>query len=251
VQKEKGEVVGSLENAYFSDQMHERAVIERLPDLLSGALFFADIGASLGQYTYFADKALENGRILSVEADPLRFAELKKNCEKWRETSSNTFEPIFGAVADKDGEIPFFSTGSATSGGLFRHDDDSDDRKWKTHQVPVHRLDKLFEKQTPDLVKIDVEGAELLVLRGAKEILNQGRTMFLVEVHSFQHPETGAGPAEVFHFMRSFGYRDYLFFGQVLFAKRLPSIRLAIELNVRTVFGKLFDLARTSLRKLR
>lgn len=48
---EKEQAYQELNKAYFSEEMHEKSVIERLPELLASAKLFIDIGASLGQYT--------------------------------------------------------------------------------------------------------------------------------------------------------------------------------------------------------
>ena len=57
---------------------------------------------------------------------------------------------------------------------------------WEKIVVPVRTADSLIRDGTarPDVVKIDVEGAELLVLRGAAETLRVTRPITIVEAHS-------------------------------------------------------------------
>jgi len=55
---EKEQIFQGLSKAYFSEEMHEKSIIEHLPELLASAKLFIDIGASLGQYTYFANKVM-------------------------------------------------------------------------------------------------------------------------------------------------------------------------------------------------
>src|SRR5262249_11526871 len=53
--------------------------------------------------------------------------------------------------------------------------------------VPIRRLDSLVGQAilpAPNVIKIDVEGAELLVLRGALQLLRQHRPRLLIEAHS-------------------------------------------------------------------
>ena len=54
-----------------------------------------------------------------------------------------------------------------------------------SEQVPTTTLDKVItEHPVPDLLKIDVEGAELMVLRGASRLLRDHRPVILIELHS-------------------------------------------------------------------
>ena len=70
--------------------------------------------------------------------------------------------------------------------------------------MPVLSLDGYLEKTglRPNLVKIDVEGAELAVLRGARRMLLESRPVVLVEIHDggTQHR------AEVLQLLQACGY---------------------------------------------
>ncbi|MHC4418402.1 MAG: FkbM family methyltransferase, partial [Planctomycetota bacterium] len=215
VDKEK--IYEGLNKCYFSDQCHEREVIEHLPELLDGVKVFVDIGASLGQYTFHANKYMEEGEIFAIEADPIRFEELKRNCRKWECLSSNQLTALFAAVCEKDGKETFYATNSSKSGGLFKRDICGEPVNWCATVVDCFRLDSLFKNSSPDLVKIDVEGAELRVLRGATKILSEGKTKFLIELHSGVDPEGQSGPDEVLEFMGSFGYTSTNLYGRTLF----------------------------------
>jgi hypothetical protein len=74
-------------------------------------------------------------------------------------------------------------------------------------------------RKNPDFVKIDVEGSELRVLKGWKNILNAGSTIFLIEVHGWKDPEGQKNPKDVIKFMKKFDYKPINFFGQKLFIK--------------------------------
>ena len=43
---------------------------------------------------------MTNGKIYAIEADPIRFKELERNCKKWERMSSNKIIPIHAAVSD-------------------------------------------------------------------------------------------------------------------------------------------------------
>jgi FkbM family methyltransferase len=75
--------------------------------------------------------------------------------------------------------------------------------------VPRHRLDSLLESMQitdPVLIKCDVEGAELLVLSGAKETLARLRPVLLLSVHPKHLPRHGHSPADLAAFLDAAGY---------------------------------------------
>jgi FkbM family methyltransferase len=199
-----------MEDQYFGENMHERDEIERLPELLKGVELFVDVGASLGQYTFFANKILKNGKILCLEPDPLRFRRLQELTLQWARSSTNQINPIQAAAAEGDGKVRFFVTNANTSGGLFEHDlADPDLRhstEWTEIEVDCISLDNLLKDSTPDFVKIDVEGAEYRVVLGAREILKQGKCRFLVEIHPWGDPSVEKLPADIFRLFAQFGY---------------------------------------------
>lgn len=199
-----------LEEQYFGPNMHEREEIELLPDLLKGVHSFVDVGASLGPYSFFANKILTGGTIFCIEADPIRFHRLKELSEQWEKTSDNKIKVLHAAAADKEGKMDFYLTDASISGGLFKHHVPdpvlSKSLNWTKTEVAVVTLDGLFRDADPDLVKIDVEGAEYRVLLGAREILQRGKSRFLVEVHPWGDEPIKKTPADVFNLFAQFGY---------------------------------------------
>lgn len=225
----KEKVYDILNEAYFGEDGHEKEVLNGLSGLLRGATVFVDVGASLGQYTFFANKVMKKGRIIAVEPDPIRFEELARNCDKWRSLSDNELIAVNAALSDKDGKTRFYTTQTNVSGGLFVHEVNSavlkaseiEALRWEEILVDSCRLDTLLGGVRPDVVKIDVEGAELRVLRGGQEMLKDGKAKFLVELHAgWTDPEGQRDLSEVHGFMASFGYQPSDFCGHALFLRR-------------------------------
>lgn len=226
---EKSQIYEILNEDYFSEEKHEKEVIDNLHVLLSDVDIFVDVGASLGQYVFFAnEKMREGGRIIAIEADPIRFEELERNCRKWESLSNNKLTAINGAICDRDGKIKFYTTKTNISGGLFKHEISQsvldncrfDIVNWNEIIVNSFKLDTLLCDCIPDLIKVDVEGVELRLLKGTTRILSIGKTKFLIEIHdSWIDPEGQKNSNEVYKFMKSFGYFPKNFFGQVLFVK--------------------------------
>jgi len=114
----RNQILKILNKKYFSEDHNEKLILNQLPEILHSTKFFVDIGASLGQYTYHANKHIKRGYIYAIEADPLRFDELKKNCILWESFSDNKIQAIHAAISDKDGRtvISGNSTGSDENG---------------------------------------------------------------------------------------------------------------------------------------
>lgn len=228
---DKERVYAALNKIYFSPDKHEQKVVTHLPNLLSRARVFIDVGASLGQYTFYANQCMTGGHIIAIEADPIRFEELERNCREWEGLSSNKLTAIHAAVGDRDGEITFYTTNSTLSGGLFIREKQQERlagsqklEQWQSVTVNGITLDTLvsqtLNQQIPDVVKVDVEGSELRVLKGSKQLLELGQTKFLVELHNWGDPEGQNDAKDVHRFMASFNYIPAFFQGQPLFIKR-------------------------------
>jgi FkbM family methyltransferase len=71
----------------------------------------------------------------------------------------------------------------------------------------VRTLDEICADLTPTVVKIDVEGAELEVLRGAAETLRKHRPVLLLEIHLSEMEARGDDPREIGRILAPLGYR--------------------------------------------
>ncbi len=212
---DKHEVYATLNDAYFREDCHERTLLGNLPRFLADAALFVDVGASLGQYTLTASRCMRHGRIIAVEADPIRHEELTRNAARWAGESGRSIETVFAAIGETAGTATFFTTQSNISGGLFPRPS-ADGPAWHEITVPSVTLDDLCGELMPDFVKADIEGAELRMLKGARRILEHGRTAFLLELHGWGDPHT-SGEESIPDFMRHYGYHPVAFFEHTLF----------------------------------
>jgi len=161
----------------------ERAFVERLLARLRAGDVFWDIGANIGVLSVLAARRLEGvggGRVVAVEPDPEALATLSRNLE----LNGVRAQRVAAALADDDGRGLLLTGGDAAIGTqrLARPDQDGG----PAVPVPLLRGDELARRLgvAPTLIKIDVEGAELGVLRGLRGLLGRGlpRELF-IEVH--------------------------------------------------------------------
>lgn len=163
---------------YFglSDQRELRLVTDRL----RAGGDFVDVGAHVGMYTVRAAIELRGrGRVLSFEPNPSARAQLVENLEL---NGCTNVVVVAAAVADGVGEamlhVPASPDPSFSSleRGRFR--------EGEPLVVPVTTVDAAVAEHglSPAVVKIDVEGGEVAVVRGMAETLSSARPTVLVEV---------------------------------------------------------------------
>jgi FkbM family methyltransferase len=189
------------------------AVMRRV--LTRGDVVF-DVGANLGFYSTYASRLVgETGTVYAFEpvADTYR-----RLAETLALNRCNNVIPVPVAVGDCSGVGTMHLFGSSPVSGL-NSLQDSPRRNWhgtllfpeRMVQVPVETLDRLAGMYSvPEIAfcKIDVEGVELQVLRGARELLSGGRIRLLC----FEVCDEALGvvpPVELFSALTEHGYRIY------------------------------------------
>jgi FkbM family methyltransferase len=141
-----------------------------------------DIGANCGVFALAA--AGLGAEVLAVEPDPCLSALLL------RARAANQhlkLDVLTAAVADQTGVATLVISSGGRAGNALSSFAGSYipfGRGEAQVLVPTLRLDDLLAVSTPSLVKIDVEGAEILALRGAARLLAEVRPVLLVEVGS-------------------------------------------------------------------
>ncbi|MGP8078102.1 MAG: FkbM family methyltransferase [Thermoplasmata archaeon] len=149
---------------------YEPAVTEVLSSLCRPNGLVVDVGANIGWYTFLAaERVGTGGRVLGFEPDPENFHLLSTTL---RENPRPQIRIHESCLSDRDGEEQLFLSEEAAS----YH---SISRPVGVRSIPVSatRLDTVVEKEgirSIDMVKVDVEGGEPKVLRGALTALRSG-----------------------------------------------------------------------------
>lgn len=138
-----------------------------------------DVGANIGAFSVWAaSKMGASGRLLAIEPNPVSFRELRRSIEELA-VDATAFAVACG---DVEGEVTLhFQPGYTVSSSLT-----SFAAATESASVPIRRLDALLGEtgiSHVDLLKIDVEGAEELVLRGAGEALSRIDRVVLETTH--------------------------------------------------------------------
>lgn len=144
-----------------------------------------DVGSNIGQSSilFLHHDAVE--RILLVDPNPLALAAAAENLLMNSLSLKASFIPAF--LSDKENEIvDFYTVGLGAAGSKYK-DHAKTAASLNTHfKVSTLTVDYLvkYYNLIPDLIKIDVEGAEVEVLNGSVKVATQRKTIFFVEVHS-------------------------------------------------------------------
>ncbi len=143
-----------------------------------------DIGANVGVFTFAAASIVEKGTVLAVEADIWLASILRRSCGL-KGNIERDIRVLPAAISAENSVATFLiaqrgrasnaleATGGRSQMGGVR------ERQF----VPTVTLDRLLDTMpAPDFVKIDVEGAELIALQGAKKLIGETRPRFYIEV---------------------------------------------------------------------
>jgi FkbM family methyltransferase len=196
---------------FFKKESHVRAWLrERLKP---GHVFF-DVGAHHGWDSMWSLPLVgEEGKVYSFEPSPPNLSILD-----WHRTRNNftQWAIVPKAVSDVDAEEQEFflvDTGDSPMNSLTSGAPGMplmDGRNIGKISIQTITLDTLCRQigLRPNLVKIDVEGAELLVLRGASKLLGESCPIIILAVHPYWLPK-GHSSGQIFELLTRYGYTVY------------------------------------------
>lgn len=152
-----------------------------------------DIGANVGYDALLATLSGRLRQIVLVEANPTALAMAAENLILNGVSGDARFVAAFADEAP-DRSMRFWTSGVGAASSMFASHAETASRLDRSIEVPTTSVDALSRRYgvLPDLVKIDVEGAESRVLSGSIDCAAGLKTRFLVEMHSnpeLQMPE--------------------------------------------------------------
>ncbi|HVY69893.1 MAG TPA: FkbM family methyltransferase [Verrucomicrobiae bacterium] len=169
-----------------------------------------DIGCNIGQSSLLTLYSPTIQQIVLVDPNPAALSVGAENLITYGFSIKSRFVCAF--ASDKDDEkIEFFTVGAGAAGSMFRtHAVTAGDLDSST-LVPTLTIDSLSEKLSlvPDLVKLDVEGAERLALAGATKIASKQATSFMVEMHSSPEMSMATNGQSVLTWCQDNGYKAW------------------------------------------
>jgi len=178
---------------------------------LCPGMSFVDTGANWGLFSLLAASLVgPSGRVISLEPDPRVFLKLKSNIERNQLKQVEAFQV---AAADREAELLLAGHDGVNQNSGMSRLVESGGTSSLTFSVRSQRLDSLLDEtglDTIDLLKMDVEGAEHMVLAGMENGLKRLRyRCILLELHPLHPGETRPTLREITGLLLAKGYKGW------------------------------------------
>jgi FkbM family methyltransferase len=194
----------SIELAVF--RVHEPYTTRLLARCLQPGMTVVDIGCNIGYYALLEAKRVgPTGKVIAIEPEPENARLFVQNVQAngYRNVA---FHQI--AISDRNGTLPLRISEKSNRHSL-------SPVPWPTTelQVPIRTLDSLIAEDPPlsvDLVRMDLEGHEVAVLRGMRHTIQRYSPRLVIEIH----PDLIGthGVVQWLGSLKEFGYKpDWIF----------------------------------------
>jgi FkbM family methyltransferase len=184
---------------------HTRNEVALLRSFVKAGDLIYDVGAHIGTFAIpLAIAAGKNGQVIAIEADADNFALLRQNLDS--SGLHSRVAPYLGIAGGRDTRYRRVRVDRHTSATYFLPDPDG-------APIPAIALDDLADRSSPPrrvaMIKIDVEGMELAVLRSAAKTIARDRPVLYVEISITQMARYGVTLPEVATFLAPYDYRCF------------------------------------------
>ena len=188
---------------------YEKELSEAISDIASeeGGLF-VDVGANIGYFSLiWVSQCTDKNKAIAIEASPEIIPLLKEN------VNQNDFDNKISikdfAVGETNGEL-LFDLGHKNQTGWGGQATESSERLVTVHQ---YRLDEIIQEEI-SLLKIDTEGSDTFVLKGAENLLKSKKIKHIVFEHNLERAKAlEIIESEPVEFLESLGYKVFKKYG--------------------------------------
>ena len=178
-----------------------------LQNLLSPGGSFVDVGANLGIYTLVASRLVGNsGRVIAFEPSMQSFPLLQKNAAL-NELTNICAVPA--ALSEKAGKVRLYQAPCCPSGNSLAPLPSFPE---SFEYVVTETLDDMLRRipaRHVDVIKMDVQGAEELVLRGARKVVASMNPVIIFEFWPAGASLLGLSPYGAWNLLAGLGYRFF------------------------------------------
>lgn len=191
--------------------VYEPISVGMVSEHLGAGATFIDVGADIGFYSLKAAPIVgAAGHVITIEPNPEALGRLRINLAA---SGANVVSVAPVACSDAEGMLDLYVAPYANAGetSLSKANASQIGAISHTYKVRTRPLDDIVRESgvtRVDAIKIDVEGAEYLVLKGAQQTLDRFHPMLLIEIVERQLRGMGTSSAQVRELLRAHGYRE-------------------------------------------
>ena len=200
-------------NHFESKSMYELETFLAVEHILKPGDTFIDIGTHIGFFSLVASRFVgDGGSVLSFELNSTNYAHLLGHINM---NQINNILPHNWAVSDKSGPTQFYHN-KDNDGGHCLWDCGNHGFNVKSKQSPEIRpayqiaIDDYIGDRNVKLIKIDTEGAEVLVISGMKQLLQKQKPVVIAEINDFGLNQMGTNQEEMRGIMSDIGYECWV-----------------------------------------
>jgi FkbM family methyltransferase len=215
-------------HTYFLYKKHiEAGAIEHLYQVVTPGSWIIDIGANIGFFTiYFCRWVTNGGKVIAIEPEAYNYSQLEITLRKEKQTG--IVETLAAAIDSQSG-IAKLSINPLHPG----------DHKLGADgiEVPAISIDTLLANNNwpnVSLIKIDVQGAEMRVLEGARKTIDRVHPAFFVEIDELALRKFDASVQDIFSFFSQSGYNAHALGKSISAPLHLEEISCYLEKNQYT-----------------
>jgi len=199
------EITTKMEKFRVTGYGDEADTIEKVLSEIKPDDVLYDIGSCVGLYALHA--ALLGCQVIAFEPDPAYRKRLMRNIKINK--LGKKIRVLNRAVSEKPGEVTLYTDGVEGNSPSLRQVGSRGNVIVKTDAI-----DNLISKgviPVPDIIKLDIEGAEILALRGMKNLLTSQKSprFIFVEFHPEFLPSFNSSVEECEKLIESYGYTRY------------------------------------------
>jgi FkbM family methyltransferase len=213
----------NIENVIYERGVYEQGTTEYIRQTLKAGNCFVDVGANIGYLSLVAAATVgPEGTVLAFEPVESTFNILEKN------KALNSFQHI---------QLHQFALGNSTESLTIYPEKENrggasitNKRSEQGEEIDVKRLDDLKIGSSIDMLKVDVEGFEWEVLKGAAKTIEKDRPILIVE-YSMDRNNSGSSADMLNWLQTEFGYTAYRFLkGKERRSKLAPCVSKTVGL---------------------
>ena len=192
----------ALYNTY--KQYLEAGPIDRLKEFVPSGSLVIDVGANVGFFSVrFAKWVGNDGKVISIEPEDRNYDHLISALR--REALLDRVDSLKAVAADAQGKM-FLEINPLHPAD---HKLSRDGTGLPVNAVTLDELVQDAQYLRPALVKIDVQGAEMLVLKGATKILKNAAPALFIELHEEGLSKFGTSVSAILDHLLEYGYQTY------------------------------------------